>query len=144
VFGGQASGCAPVATAFADERLVSPIRPATIVQSLAIGNPADGDLAVATARASGGAIYAVPEENVGDNVALLAETTGVWGESAAGVTLGALRAAVEARELGADDRVVLLVTGSGLKTPQIVESTRAVIEIDPDVDVLLSELGVGA
>ena len=66
------------------------------MQSLAIGNPADGDLAVATVRASGGGIYEVPEDEVGENMQLLAETTGVFGETAAGVTLGALRAAVAA------------------------------------------------
>jgi threonine synthase len=60
-------------------------------RSLAIGSPADGDLAVATARASGGAIHAVAEDAVGECMALLAETSGVFGETAAGVTLGALR-----------------------------------------------------
>jgi threonine synthase len=143
IYGGQAEGCAPVATAYADERRVSPVRPATAAQSLAIGDPADGDLAIATARASGGAIYAVPEEDVGPNMALLAELTGVFGETAAGVTLGALRAAVTRGEVGERDRVVVLVTGTGLKTPQLVSDAASVIEIDPDVDMLLSELGVG-
>src|SRR5439155_3442877 len=110
LFGGQAEGCSPVATAFAEERPVTPIRPRSIVRSLAIGNPADGDLAVATARTSGGAIYAVPEDEVGDNMSLLAETAGVFGETAAGVTLGALREAVRRGEIGENDQVVLLVT----------------------------------
>ena len=70
---------------------MTPVRPDTVARSLAIGNPADGDLAVATAKASGGAIHAVAEDEVGENMALLAETTGVFGETAAGVTLGALR-----------------------------------------------------
>lgn len=144
IFGGQAEGCAPVAHAFADERRVSPVRPATVVRSLAIGNPADGDLAVATARESGGAIHAVAEEEVGELMALLAETTGVFGETAAGVSLGALRTAVERGELGHEDRVVLCITGDGLKTPQQVAQFHQPIEIDPDVDVLLSELGVSA
>jgi threonine synthase len=144
IFGGQAEGCAPVAHAFADERRVSPVRPATVVRSLAIGNPADGDLAVATARESGGAIHAVAEDEVGELMALLAETTGVFGETAAGVSLGALRTAVERGELGAADRVVLCITGDGLKTPQQVAQFHQPIEIDPDVDVLLSELGVSA
>ncbi len=143
LYGGQAQGCSPVATAFASDRPVSPVRPATVAHSLAIGAPADGDLAVATARASGGAIHAVAEDEVGSNMALLARTTGIFGETAAGVTLGALRAAVAAGGLGAGDRVVLLVTGTGLKTPQAIE-TRAPLEIDADVDDLLAELGVTA
>jgi threonine synthase len=142
IFGGQAEGCSPVAAAFADDRRVSPVRPQTIVHSLAIGSPADGDLAVATAQSSGGAILAVPEDEVGENMELLAEAAGIFGEAAAGVALGALRAAVARGELGADDRVVMLVTGTGLKTPDPVADSVDPIEIDPDVDALLAELGV--
>jgi threonine synthase len=141
LYGGQAEGCAPVAHAFADDRPVSPVRPRTVAQSLAIGAPADGDLAVATAKASGGAVYAVPEGDVGPNMSLLASTSGVFGETAAGVTVGALRAAAMSGVLGEDDRVVVLVTGTGLKTPNVV-SVRSGIEIDADVDELLAGLGV--
>jgi threonine synthase len=141
LYGGQAQGCAPVAHAFADERPVSPVRPDTVAHSLAIGAPADGDLAIATARASNGAIYSVPEEDVGPNMSLLAGTSGVFGETAAGVTVGALRAAAAAGEIGENDRVVVLVTGTGLKTPQLIEA-RAGQEIDADVDELLAGLGV--
>jgi threonine synthase len=142
LFGGQAEGCAPVATAFAEDRKVTPLRPDTVARSLAIGNPADGDLAVATAKASGGGIYAVDEDEVGENMALLAETTGVFGETAAGVTLGALRRAVASGELGEGDNVVLLVTGDGLKTPQPVAGRLRPVEIEADADALLEHLGV--
>ncbi|HZT15073.1 MAG TPA: threonine synthase [Gaiellaceae bacterium] len=143
LYGGQAAGCAPVAAAFADERPVSPVRPDTVAHSLAIGAPADGDLAVATARASGGAVYDVPEDDVGPNMSLLASLTGVFGETAAGVTIGALREAARRGAIGEEDRVVALVTGTGLKTPQLVEA-RGGIEIDADVDALLEGLGVSA
>ncbi|MER3411754.1 MAG: hypothetical protein C4305_05205 [Thermoleophilia bacterium] len=116
------------------------MRPDTVARSLAIGSPADGDLAVATARDSGGAIYAVPEDAVGENMRLLAETTGVFGETAAGVTLGALREAVARGLLGEDDRVVLLVTGDGLKTPEPVADSLRPVEIEPDADALLERL----
>jgi threonine synthase len=142
LFGGQAAGCAPVASAFAEDRKVTPLRPDTIARSLAIGNPADGDLAVATARATGGSIYAVDEDEVGENMALLAETTGVFGETAAGVTLGALRRAVASGALGERDTVVLLVTGDGLKTPQPVADRLRPIEVEADADALLEHLGV--
>src|SRR5689334_8130672 len=143
IVGGQAAGCAPVADAFAEERAVTPVRPATVARSLAIGAPADGDLAVATARASGGAIYSVSEDAVGPSMALLASTSGVFGETAAGVTVGALQAAAERGTLGPDDRVVVLVTGSGLKTPDAVETAEGV-PIAADVEELLAELGVAA
>jgi threonine synthase len=141
IYGGQAAGCSPVAQAFAEGRPVSPVRPATIAHSLAIGAPADGDLAIATAHASGGAIYAVAEEDVGPNMSLLAGTCGIFGETAAGVTIGALRAAAASGAIGEDDRVIALITGSGLKTPQAVEAREGIL-IDADVDVLLEQLGV--
>jgi threonine synthase len=140
LYGGQAEGCAPVATAFAANAPVTPVRPATIARSLAIGNPADGDLAAATARASGGAVYAVPEEDVAPNIGLLAETTGVFGETAPAVTVGALREAVRRGELGVADRVVLLVTGDGLKTPGVVAGTVQPVAIEPDADLFVDRL----
>ena len=142
LFGGQGEGCSPVALAFADDAKVKPVRPNTIAKSIAIGSPADGDLAVATARDSGGAIYAVAEDQIVENIALLAETTGVFGETAPAVTFGALRAAVERGELGAEDRVVLLVTGDGLKTPGLVADRYDPIRVQPDADQILETLGV--
>jgi threonine synthase len=143
IYGGQAAGCAPVAHAYAADRAVSPVRPATIAHSLAIGAPADGDLAVATARASGGSLYAVAEDEIGPDMQWLAEHAGVFGETAAGVTVGALRAAAAAGDVGPADRVVVLVTGTGLKTPGVVDA-RPGVEIDADVDELLAELEVRA
>ena len=141
-FGGQAEGCSPVAMAFASGEKVAPVRPATIARSLAIGNPADGDKAVATARKTGGAVYAVAEAEVGANMGLLAECAGIFGETAAGVSFGALRRAVDEGELGAEHRVVLVVTGDGLKTPGPVEARLDPIGIDADADQVLERLGV--
>jgi threonine synthase len=142
LFGGQAEGCSPVAVAFAANARVTPVRPQTVARSLAIGNPADGDKAVATARNTGGAIYVVAENEVGQNMALLADHSGVFGETAAGVTLGALREAVERGELGPEDRVVLVVTGDGLKTPGPVSSLFEPVAIEADADAVLERLGV--
>jgi threonine synthase len=142
--GGQAEGCAPVATAFTSGERVTPVRPDTVARSLAIGNPADGDFAVDAARTSGGAVHAVPEQQVAENIVLLAETTGVFGETAPAVTLGALRRAVELGEVGPGDRVVLLVTGDGLKTPEHVASRLRPVEIEPNADALLDRLQAAA
>ena len=142
LFGGQGAGCSPVALAFANEAKVKPVRPNTIAKSIAIGSPADGDLAVATARDSGGAVYAVAEEQIVENITLLAQTTGVFGETAPAVSLGALRVAVENGELGESDRVVLLVTGDGLKTPGLVADQFDPIRVQPDADQILEALGV--
>jgi threonine synthase len=140
LFGGQAAGCEPVAAAFREGRRVTPVRPATIARSLAIGNPADGDFAVAAARETGGGIYTVPEDEIGENMALLASAAGVFGETATGVALGALRGAVAESRVGPASRVVLLVTGDGLKTPQAVAHTYAPIRIDADADAFVEEV----
>ncbi len=138
--GGQAEGCRPVATAFHEQSRVKPVRPDTVARSLAIGNPADGDFAVATARETGGAIHAVEEHEIGENMALLAETTGVFGETATGVTLGALRTAIADGLAGPSSRVVLLVTGDGLKTPQPVAYTYEPVHIEADADTFVEGL----
>jgi threonine synthase len=144
LYGAQAEGCSPVATAFAAGSAVVPVRPNSVARSLAIGNPADGDLAVAAARASGGAVYAIPEAEIAGNIAELAQATGVWGETAPATTFGALKAAVARGELGADDRVVLLVTGDGLKTAGLVQELVQPVLIEPDADALLDRLAVTA
>jgi threonine synthase len=142
LIGAQAEGCAPVARAFATGERVTPVRPATIARSLAIGSPADGELAVSSARESGGAVHAVAEDEIVENIALLAETTGVFGETAPAVSLGALRESVRRGELGEADRVVLLVTGDGLKTPGLVAERLDPISVQPDADLILETLGV--
>ncbi len=138
--GGQAAGCEPVSAAFREGRRVVPVRPDSVARSLAIGNPADGDFAVATARATGGAIYTVAEDEIGTNMAELAAATGVFGETATGVTLGALRAAVSAGRIGSEARVVLLVTGDGLKTPGPVSHTYDPIMIEADADAFVDRV----
>jgi threonine synthase len=140
LYGGQAEGCAPVAKAWETGERVVPVRPSTVARSLAIGNPADGDLAAATARDSGGAIYVTPEADIAGNIAHFAQTTGVWGETAPGTTFGALKEAVARGELGSSDRVVLLVTGDGLKTPGLVQDLVQPVRIQPDADALLDSL----
>jgi threonine synthase len=140
LIGGQAEGCEPVARAFRNGGRVEPVRPDTIARSLAIGSPADGDFAVATARETAGGIFTVPEDEIGENMALLAGTTGVFGETAAGVTLGALRAAVADGLVGRRSRIVLLVTGDGLKTPQAVAHTFAPIQIEADADAFVDDI----
>ena len=142
MYGAQAEGCAPVASAFAEGRRVTPIRPSSIARSLAIGNPADGELAVQTARRTQGDIHVTPEDEIGVNMALLAETSGVFGETAAGVTLGALREAVRRGQISEGDRIVMLVTGDGLKTPDPIADRLVPVEIDADADALLDRLGV--
>jgi threonine synthase len=117
--GGQAAGCAPVATAWAGGTTeVEPVRtPDTIVRSLAIGNPADGRYAVELAVATAGSIEAIPDEATALAIRRLATLEGIFTESAGGVTVAAVEAARRRGVIRDGDEVVVLVTGNGMKTP---------------------------
>lgn len=136
--GGQAAGCAPIADAWAQGAdLVRPIeKPATMVRSLAIGSPADGAYSLKLARDSGGAILGVPDEDTLDAIRLLAETEGILTETAGGVTLAALRRAIADGRVRADEEVVLVITGNGLKTLDVLAGQGGALPspVAPDFD----------
>ncbi len=123
VFGAQATGCAPVAAAFrAGQDVVQPVRPATIAKSLAIGNPADGPYVLDVVRRTGGAVADVSDEQIVDAIRLLAATEGIFGETAAGVTLAVLRKLLASGQLDPAAETVIINSGDGLKTPGAVAS----------------------
>jgi threonine synthase len=133
--GAQAEGCSPVASAFADgQDFCRPVKPDTIAKSLAIGNPADGPYALDLARRSGGSIDAVTDDEIRAGIKLLAETTGVFTETAGGVTTATLAKLAERGEIDADERVVLVITGEGLKTLDAVRGSFETQTIEPSVE----------
>jgi threonine synthase len=115
-----------------DERLVPEI-PHTIARSIAIGNPADGLFASRAIRDSGGWAQAVSDEKLVDAIKLLAETTGVFAETAGGATLAAALELAAAGKFNADDELVLCITGNGLKT------TDAVRDVLPQAPVVAAK-----
>jgi len=138
--GAQAQGCSPVATAFAEGwDVCKPQRPDTIAKSLAIGDPADGPYAVDQARRTEGSIDSVTDEEIRDGISLLAETTGIFTETAGGVTVGVLAKLAERGEIGAGERVVVYITGEGLKTLDATRDRFRMHEIDPDLESFESE-----
>ena len=138
--GAQASGCSPVATAFAEGwDVCKPQKPETIAKSLAIGDPADGPYAVEQARRTGGGVDAVTDQEIREGIRLLAETTGIFTETAGGVTVGVLRKLAERGELAAGERVVVYITGEGLKTLDATRDTFHMHEIDPNLDSFEAE-----
>jgi threonine synthase len=118
-----------------------PVRPDTIAKSLAIGDPADGPYAIGLARATGGSISAVSDDEIRAGIRLLAETTGIFTETAGGVTAAVLAKLAERGELGSDDRVVAYITGDGLKTLDTVRGTFEVAEIEPRFDAFEAAVG---
>jgi threonine synthase len=133
--GAQAEGCSPVAQAFAaGQEFCRPVRPDTIAKSLAIGNPADGVFALDVARSTGGSIDSVTDEEIVDGIRLLAETTGIFTETAGGVTTAVLAKLADRGDIGANDRVVLYITGEGLKTLDAVRGIVSTYDVEPALD----------
>ncbi|HEY2772277.1 MAG TPA: threonine synthase [Solirubrobacteraceae bacterium] len=130
--GAQANGCSPVASAFADGRdFCTPVKPDTIAKSLAIGNPADGAYALDLARRTGGSIDSVSDDEIREGIVLLARTTGIFTETAGGVTVAVLRKLAERGDIDASERVVAYITGEGLKTLDVARGTFERREIEP-------------
>ncbi len=135
VHGAQAEGCSPIVRAFKEgAEFVRPVKPNTIAKSLAIGNPADGIYALQALRESGGVAEAVTDEEVIEGIKLLAETEGIFTETAGGVTIGVLKKLVEQGLIGSDDVVVALITGCGLKTQEaLTDHLAQPIVIEPSL-----------
>jgi threonine synthase len=133
VFGAQSAGCSPIAKAFAEGHdNVQPVKPTGIAKSLNIGNPADGPYALDAVRSTGGAMAAVDDDEIRAGIRLLARTTGVFAETAGGVTIAVLKKLVEQGKIDTSVETVVYNTGDGLKTIDAVsESGRPTALIPP-------------
>src|SRR5262245_23775369 len=117
IHGAQATGCSPISVAQqAGLDLFKPVKRGTIAKSLAIGTPADGFYALRVMKETGGAAEDVTDDEIRDAIKLLAETEGIFAETAGGVTVGVAKKLIAAGKIPAHDSVVLCITGNGLKT----------------------------
>ena len=116
-FGAQATGCSPISTAVKTGNAdIEPQKPATLTRSLAIGNPADGHYAIKAITNSGGWAEDVSDPEAVESIQLLAETEGVFTETAGGVTVGTTAKLYKQGRIAPDETTVLCITGNGLKT----------------------------
>ena len=136
LFGAQATGCSPIATAFSDgAEVITPQRPNTIARSLAIGNPADGPYVLDELRAHGGDCGSVSDDEVLECIGLLARTEGIFAETAGGVTIAALRQMIQRGTIDPDKSIVAIISGHGLKTlDAVVETATVTATIKPSLD----------
>ncbi|ACG74792.1 threonine synthase [Anaeromyxobacter sp. K] len=122
MYGAQAEGCAPIVNLVASGgETVTPVVPRTIARSIAIGNPADGVFAARAIRGSGGDAQAVSDAELVDGIRLLARTTGIFTETAGGVTVVAALRLAGTGKLRPSDELVLCITGNGLKTVEAIQ-----------------------
>jgi threonine synthase len=138
LYGAQATGCAPIVRLVeSGGTQVEPVVPNTIARSIAIGNPADGQFAAEAIRGSGGWVAGVPDEEIVAGIKLLAETSGIFTETAGGATVAGALALAKAGRLGPDDEVVLCITGNGHKT---IEALSGALPEAPVIAPRLKEL----
>ncbi|MCH8110315.1 MAG: threonine synthase [Chloroflexi bacterium] len=131
----QAEGCSPIAEAYDQGTLhVRPVIPNTIAKSLAIGNPADGFYALKTIASSEGSAVIAPEDEVVEGIQLLAETEGIFTETAGGVVISGLRKLAREGIIKPDELTVAYITGNGLKTQEAVEDLIKPIFTTPDIE----------
>ena len=135
IFGAQALGCSPIASAVAEGvAQITPQRPDTICKSLSIGNPADGYRAVGVIRSSGGWAASASDLEIVAGMRLLAEEEGVFGETAAGVTVAVAGELIQTGRIKSSETTVLCITGNGLKT------TDALVGHLPEIPILAPRL----
>ncbi len=134
--GAQAEGCSPIAQAFREGRdFVTPVKPNTIAKSIAIGNPADGYYALDVARKTNGNIESVTDAEIIEGMKLLAETEGIFTETAGGTTIAVLKKLVEAGKIDSSEKTVVYITGNGLKTQEAVQGyIGEPLTIEPKLD----------
>ena len=137
IHGAQATGCNPIsATVKTGAGKVKPVRnPQTIAKSLAIGDPADGYFASQLIRETGGWSEDVDDDAIIEAMRLLAETEGIWTETAGGVTLAVARKLIEQNRIDRDESIVICVTGNGLKTQEpLLERVPKPVVIKPTLE----------
>ena len=128
----QAAGCAPIVTAWENGQAhVMPVRPDSIAKSLAIGNPADGIYSLRVVERSDGSAYAVPETEIVNGMKLLAETEGIFTETAGGVVVSGLKHLADSGAIKPDELTVVYITGNGLKTQEAVETLVNPLSVKP-------------
>ncbi len=134
--GAQAAGCSPVATAWQEGSMnFRPQRPNTIAKSLAIGNPADGYYSLVQLRDTNGACGSVTDEEIIEGMKLLAETEGIFAETAGGVTIASLKQLVEQGKIHPEETTVAFITGAGFKTVEpLAEALNPALEIDATME----------
>ena len=131
----QAAGSSPIVNAFEAGILhVHPVKPNTIAKSIAIGNPADGYYALRVARQSGGGACAVTDEEVVEGMKLLAETEGIFAETAGGVVIAGLRKLVSSGIIKKGELTVAFITGAGLKTQEVIVQEVHPFVIQPNLE----------
>jgi threonine synthase len=140
----QAAGCSPIATAYFNNTFnIRPVIPDTIAKSLAIGNPADGYYDLKIVQESHGAAEIATDQEIVDGIKLLAQTEGIFAETAGGVTIACLKKLLASGKVQRDELIVAYITGNGLKTQEAVaEHLSPSLHVGPTLDSFEEALAI--
>ncbi|MDO8733654.1 MAG: threonine synthase [Elusimicrobiota bacterium] len=132
----QASGCSPIVSTLKEKSdIIKPVKPNTIAKSLAIGNPADGIYAIDIVKKTCGFGEVATDEEIVEGIKLLAETEGIFTETAGGVTVAVCKKLIESKKIPKNEEIVISITGNGLKTQEAVENKIGrPIKIKPNME----------
>lgn len=137
----QADGCSPIVSALKEKSdIIKPVKPNTIAKSLAIGNPADGFYAQDIVKRTGGSGEGATDDEIVKGIKLLAETEGVFTETAGGVTVAVCKKLIENKKIPKNEEIVISITGNGLKTQEAVENKiGSPLKIKPNIKLFKKE-----
>ncbi|MFQ5647044.1 MAG: threonine synthase [bacterium] len=143
VYAAQGAGCSPIVTAIkAGRDIIKPVKPKTIAKSLAIGNPADGYYASRVVLDSGGTGEEASDQEIVDGIKLLAETEGIFTETAGGVTVAVAVKLIRQGIIPRDEPIVICITGNGLKTQEaLTGQVNRFREVDGTLESFKKEFG---
>ncbi len=145
VIGVQAAGASPIAQAFRSGKALKPQGADTLADGVAVGTPRNWRKALTAVRQSGGTVVTVTDGEILEAMGLLARTSGLWGEPAAVTGVAALRGLIERGEVVSTERILLVITGTGLKDiPSTLRAAGGAIEIDPSLEAVAEVVGRGA
>ncbi|HZU18335.1 MAG TPA: threonine synthase [Candidatus Dormibacteraeota bacterium] len=144
LIGVQAAGCQPVKVAFETGTPVKPVEPHTVADGIAVGRPVAGARVVEEVRASAGGLVAVEDREMLEAIDLLARRGGVIAEPAGAAALAGLIRAREQGLVGREEVAVVLVTGTGLKTPRLLPASGAAIDVQGSLEEVAGRLGPSA
>jgi len=141
LFGIQSEKSAAIANAYFDKtETITPVNATTVADSISVNLPRDGVRAVRAAVQTGGAYLTVPDEKIIAAIADLGRV-GIFAEPAGAAAYAGLQQAVAAGQVGPDDPVLVLNTGSGLKDVRAaMQAVASAPVIEPSLAALRHHL----
>ncbi len=137
IYGIQSTGSAAVTNAFeAGATEIQPVQSDTLADSISVDLPRDGLRALRAARETGGAMIAVEDKLILESIRTLGSEA-IFAEPAGATAYAGLEAAVEKGLVAPDERIVVVITGSGLKdVPAAMRAAGEATVIEPTLDAL--------